>query len=63
MKKKRAVATASAGLLGPVATAAISSPARADFVSTRGGDIARSEVMERAQYWVDHQPGPYSQNA
>ncbi|MET8765348.1 hypothetical protein, partial [Lentzea sp. NPDC004782] len=25
------------------------------------GPITRSEVIQRAQYWVDHQPGPYDQ--
>jgi hypothetical protein len=63
LNKKRAVITASAGLLGVLTTAMIGSPARADFTSTRGGDITRSEVLERAQYWVDHQPGGYSQSA
>ena len=49
-------ATAAGGLflvIGP--------PAQAAFVSSVGGPITRSEVIERAQYWVDHQPGPYSQ--
>ncbi|WP_310381061.1 hypothetical protein [Actinoplanes couchii] len=36
-------------------------PARAAFVSSIGGPITRAEVMERAQYWLDHQPGAYSQ--
>jgi hypothetical protein len=40
-----------------------SPPARAAFVSSVGGPIARSEVIERAQYWVDHQPGTYNQTA
>ncbi|MFC4087229.1 NlpC/P60 family protein, partial [Amycolatopsis samaneae] len=31
--------------------------------SDLGGPIARSEVIWRAQYWVDHQPGPYNQGA
>uniref|UniRef100_UPI0031D43B06 hypothetical protein n=1 Tax=Saccharothrix mutabilis TaxID=33921 RepID=UPI0031D43B06 len=49
----------------PAVLAAVSSglltttPARAD--SVRGGPITRSEVIWRAQYWVDHQPGPYDQ--
>ena len=29
--------------------------------STVGGSITRAEVMQRAQGWVDHQPGGYSQ--
>ncbi|MFG2044299.1 hypothetical protein ACGFI8_40260, partial [Dactylosporangium sp. NPDC048998] len=39
---------------------ALAAPAQASFTSTVGGDITRSEVMERAQYWLDHQPGPYT---
>ncbi|WP_406065609.1 FG-GAP-like repeat-containing protein [Micromonospora sp. NBC_00860] len=31
--------------------------------SSIGGSITRAEVMQRAQGWVDHQPGPYSQRA
>jgi hypothetical protein len=55
------VASSALALLG---TAVVThTPAQADFTSTIGGDITRSEVMERAQYWVDHQPGPYNQNA
>ncbi len=34
-----------------------------DTLSAIGGEIARSEVLARAQYWVDHQPGPYDQGA
>lgn len=45
-------------LSGLIVTAA---PATAD--SVRGGEITRSEVIWRAQYWVDHQPGPYDQGA
>ncbi|GAB3841871.1 FG-GAP repeat domain-containing protein [Dactylosporangium cerinum] len=41
----------------------ISAPAHAAFTSTIGGDITRSEVMQRAQYWLDHQPGSYSQSS
>ncbi|MGV9271054.1 hypothetical protein ACWDRR_41185 [Kitasatospora sp. NPDC003701] len=33
----------------------------ASAASTRGGPITRSEIIARAQYWVDHQPGPYDQ--
>ncbi|MEU8021247.1 VCBS repeat-containing protein [Micromonospora haikouensis] len=29
--------------------------------SAIGGPITRNEIMQRAQGWVDHQPGPYSQ--
>ncbi|HTJ39536.1 MAG TPA: hypothetical protein VL738_40445 [Dactylosporangium sp.] len=47
-------------MLGLVITQA---PAHAAFTSTVGGTITRSEVIERAQYWVDHQPGPYDQTA
>ncbi len=36
-------------------------PAYAAFTSALDGTITRSEVIERAQYWVDHPPGPYSQ--
>ena len=42
----------SAGLVGT---------APAGAASARGGPITRSEVIWRAQYWVDHQPGPYDQ--
>ncbi|WP_165522006.1 FG-GAP repeat domain-containing protein [Micromonospora zingiberis] len=31
--------------------------------SAIGGPITRAEIMQRAQGWVDHQPGPYSQRA
>ena len=31
--------------------------------SVRGGTISRSEIISRAQYWVDHQPGAYNQGA
>ncbi|MEV2240406.1 FG-GAP-like repeat-containing protein [Micromonospora sp. NPDC049891] len=31
--------------------------------SSIGGPITRAEIMQRAQGWVDHQPGPYSQRA
>ncbi|MEU8115105.1 FG-GAP-like repeat-containing protein [Micromonospora sp. NPDC048947] len=33
------------------------------LASSIGGPITRAEVMQRAQGWVDHQPGPYSQRA
>uniref|UniRef100_UPI0005B89430 hypothetical protein n=1 Tax=Nonomuraea candida TaxID=359159 RepID=UPI0005B89430 len=33
----------------------------AQAASAPGGTITRSEVIWRAQYWVDHQPGPYNQ--
>jgi VCBS repeat protein len=60
--RRRLVAGLSMGLATVLgATAATTSPAFAD--STRGGAISRSEVMTRAQYWVDHQPGGYSQSA
>nr|CEL16504.1 probable membrane protein [Kibdelosporangium sp. MJ126-NF4]CTQ90456.1 probable membrane protein [Kibdelosporangium sp. MJ126-NF4] len=39
---------------------AIAIPAAAES-SDRGGPITRSEVIWRAQYWVDNQPGPYDQ--
>jgi hypothetical protein len=32
-------------------------------LSTVGGPITRDEIMQRAQGWVDNQPGPYSQRA
>jgi hypothetical protein len=54
------VASSALALLG---MAVVTTPAQADFTSAIGGDITRSEVMERAQYWVDHQPGSYNQNA
>jgi hypothetical protein len=38
----------------------VAAPSEAAFVSSIGGPITRSEVMERAQYWLDHQPGSYS---
>jgi len=41
----------------------LTAPAHAAFTSSVGGYISRAEVMERAQHWVDHQPGSYDQNA
>jgi hypothetical protein len=40
-----------------VLTSLASAPARA--ASAAGGQITRAEVIARAQYWVDHQPGNY----
>ncbi len=51
--------TAAGGLLVFAATPS----AQAAFLSSVGGPITRSEVIERAQYWVDHQPGSYNQTA
>ncbi|MBY8848046.1 hypothetical protein K7G98_04985 [Saccharothrix sp. MB29] len=64
----------SAGLVGTapveaapvVAAPVVAAPVEAAPVvaaSARGGPITRSEVIWRAQYWVDHQPGPYDQGA
>ncbi|WP_089021297.1 FG-GAP-like repeat-containing protein [Micromonospora coriariae] len=33
------------------------------LASAIGGTITRAEVLQRAQGWVDHQPGPYSKKA
>ncbi|KDN87833.1 hypothetical protein [Kitasatospora cheerisanensis] len=54
------------GLLAVTAVAAgllvtVSGSAQAAFASGIDGWITRAEVIERAQYWVDHQPGPYNQ--
>ncbi|MGI5238847.1 FG-GAP repeat domain-containing protein [Dactylosporangium sp. CA-139066] len=38
-------------------------PAHAAFVSSLGGPISRSEVIERAAYWEQHTPGVYSQTS
>ncbi|MFC8722709.1 hypothetical protein [Kitasatospora sp. NPDC057198] len=53
-----AVTAVTAGLL-----VVFSASAQAAFASALGGTISRSEVIERAQYWVDHQPGSYDQDA
>src|SRR2546430_5665871 len=54
-----------AGLIGlAVATGGTllaAAPAHAAFVSPLGGPLTRAEVIERAQYWVNHEPGEYSQ--
>ncbi|MFG2983109.1 FG-GAP repeat domain-containing protein [Streptomyces sp. NPDC048258] len=47
-----------AGLAATALTAVAAAPAQA--ASTKGGKITRSEVMARAQYWVD-QGVPYNQ--
>ncbi|MFD2468969.1 hypothetical protein [Amycolatopsis silviterrae] len=48
-----------------VASAAVGvqalSVAPAAQASDLGGPITRAEIIERAQYWVDHPPGPYNQ--
>ncbi|MFI5916900.1 hypothetical protein ACIA8L_56265, partial [Dactylosporangium sp. NPDC051541] len=54
------VAALLGGVLAATGLTVLGTPAHASFTSTVGGDITRSEVMERAQYWVDHQPGAYS---
>jgi hypothetical protein len=53
-----------AGLLNAVATSgfAAPAPAKASAASSVDGPITRSEVIARAQYWVDHRV-PYSQSA
>ncbi|MGW0367086.1 hypothetical protein [Streptomyces sp. NPDC002990] len=48
----------SGGLAATALTAVAAAPAQA--ASTKGGQITRSEVMARAQYWVD-QGVPYNQ--
>jgi hypothetical protein len=52
-----AVVTALALWIAGFAAAAL--PAQA--ASAQGGQISRAEIIQRAQYWVDHQPGVYSQ--
>ncbi|GIG63273.1 hypothetical protein Lfu02_76450 [Longispora fulva] len=52
---------ATAALSGTLLAAV--TPAHAAFTSTAGGTISRAEIIERAQYWVDHQPGDYNQGA
>ncbi|MET9837537.1 hypothetical protein ABZZ01_07030 [Streptomyces virginiae] len=49
----------SAGLAATALTAVAAAPAQA--ASSKGGKISRSEVMARAQYWVD-QGVPYNQS-
>ncbi|TDQ00521.1 hypothetical protein [Labedaea rhizosphaerae] len=51
------LATIAALVVAPVAAP------QAHAASARGGPITRSEIIWRAQYWVDHQPGPYDQGA
>ncbi|MFD8499220.1 hypothetical protein [Amycolatopsis sp. NPDC059657] len=46
--------------ISALAFAGTAVPAAAEG-SALGGQITRSEVIWRAQYWVDHQPGPYNQ--
>ncbi|MFC0432488.1 M23 family peptidase [Kutzneria buriramensis] len=45
-----------------LAGASVVAPTAAHAASTLGGPITRSEVISRAQYWVDNQPGPYDPN-
>ncbi|GGN82387.1 hypothetical protein GCM10010112_59760 [Actinoplanes lobatus] len=61
--RPRIVAGVAASLAVLVGAGVAASPARADFTSERGEEISRAEVLERAQYWLDHQPGPYNQGA
>lgn len=49
------------GLLQAYVTTAIAPAAAAQASSQIDGPITRGEVIWRAQYWVDHQPGPYDQ--
>jgi hypothetical protein len=55
-------AVAGTGTSFAAAVAATSTPAVAAS-SSLGGTITRSEVIQRAQYWTDHSPGPYDQTA
>jgi len=41
-------------LFATVAFVGVSSPASAAWLSAQGGPISRSEVIARAQWWVDH---------
>nr|BFE58492.1 hypothetical protein GCM10020063_030180 [Dactylosporangium thailandense] len=58
---RRLLGSALAATVALTGLAALQTPAHAAFTSSVGGSITRSEVIERAQYWVDHQPGTYSQ--
>ncbi|MGY0231954.1 hypothetical protein PT931_09415, partial [Longispora urticae] len=59
---RRAVSTLAVTAVTAGSLIAAVAPAQAAFTSGIDGYITRSEVIERAQYWVDHQPGPYSQS-
>ncbi|WIM92733.1 VCBS repeat-containing protein [Actinoplanes oblitus] len=50
------------GIEGPVSAQATAS-ASTLAASSIGGPITRAEVLQRAQGWVDNQPGPYNQHA
>ncbi|GAA1984203.1 hypothetical protein [Catenulispora subtropica] len=52
-----AVATLLLTILG----AGLAAAPGASADSSLGGPITRAEIMSRAQYWVDNQPGPYDQ--
>jgi hypothetical protein len=59
---RRLVRRTIAGLIAAGVTGGVlvlAGPAHAAFTTRLGGEITRAEVIERAQYWVDHQPGPY----
>ncbi|MFI9389239.1 hypothetical protein, partial [Kutzneria sp. NPDC052558] len=58
---KRLVALALSVTAATGAATALAAPAAQ--ASDLGGRITRSEVISRAQYWVDHQPGDYNQKA
>lgn len=60
---RKTVATFAVGLVTLTGITLSGTPAQAAFTSARGGEITRDEVMERAQYWLKNQPGPYSQSA
>ncbi|GAA1214822.1 hypothetical protein GCM10009665_00780 [Kitasatospora nipponensis] len=51
-----------AGLLLGIAGLGLISSQSATADSALGGPITRSEIMSRAQYWVDNQPGSYDSN-
>ncbi|MBS2534917.1 C40 family peptidase [Catenulispora sp. NF23] len=51
-----------AGLLLTVTGIGVSGAPRASAASAIGGPISRGEIIARAQYWVDNQPGPYDQS-
>ncbi|MDH6120802.1 uncharacterized protein YaeQ [Kitasatospora sp. GAS204A] len=50
-------------LLLALAGTGLASAGTASADSALGGPITRSEIIARAQYWVDNQPGPYDQGS
>jgi hypothetical protein len=60
---RRAISILAVTSAASVGLIIVQAPAHAAFTSSVGGPINRSEVIERAQYWVDHQPGLYNSDA